>query len=288
MAQGSAPKEWPTGLIEVAENAFAYVQATGGLCVANAGLIVGAEAVVAVDSLFTPSMTRAFQAEIRRVTDRPVDFLVNTHHHVDHSLGNAHFAPAQIVSHARARDEMERVGLPLDLLRQVVPHFCDEIADARVTLPDLTFEGEMTFHLGDRTARLLHFGTAHTLGDALVYLPQSRLLFAGDVAFHYVTPLAFEGHISHWIEVADRVLAMDVDTIVPGHGPIGGKADLRRMRDYLALVRSEARKAFDAGVAAEEAASALGGLLGEFADWGEPERVVLNVGRLYQEFRGEI
>jgi cyclase len=270
----------------VAENAFAYVQATGGLCIANAGVIVGEETVIAIDSLFTPSMARAFQSEIRRVTDKPVSTLINTHHHVDHSLGNAHFLPARIVSHARARDEMERVGLPLDMLRQVVPHFADEIADARVVLPDVTFEGEMTFHLGDRTARLLHYGTAHTLGDALVYLPESRLLFAGDVAFHYVTPLAFEGHVGKWIEVADRVLAMEVDTIVPGHGPIGGKADLRRMRDYLSLVRSEARQAFDAGVEAEEAARSLP--LGEYADWGEPERVVLNVRRLYQEFRGEI
>ena len=278
---------WPTGLIEVADGVFAYVQEGGGLCVANAGLIVGPESCIAIDALFAPSMTRAFRQAIARVTDRPVRLLVNTHHHVDHTMGNALFPEAQIVSHANARREQERVGAGvLEILRPRIPDLVAEVADAPVRLPDLTFDGRLELHLGDRRLLLVHLGRAHTIGDALIVLPGERLVFAGDVAFHHVTPLAFEGHIGDWIGVCDKVAGLDVDTIVPGHGPLGGKADLAAMRAYLQSVRDQARAAFDAGRSAEATARAID--LGEYASWAEPERLALNVQRLYQEFRGEI
>jgi cyclase len=278
---------WPSGLIEVADGVFAYVQAGGGLCVSNAGLIVGPDGCIVIDALFAPSMTRAFRDEIRRVTDKPVRLLINTHHHIDHTLGNALFPEAQTISHANARREQQRVGLGvLDLLRPRIPQLVAEAEGVQPRLPDLTFDGELTLHLGERSVRLVHFGPAHTIGDALVVLPQERLLFAGDVAFYYVTPLAFEGHVGGWLDVCDQVERLEVDTVVPGHGPVGGRAELREMRGYLASVREQTRAAFDAGRSEEEAARAID--LGDYASWGEPERLPLNVGRLYQEFRGEI
>lgn len=280
-------RTWPTGLIELADGVFAYVQEGGGLCVANAGLIVGPESCTVIDALFAPLMTRAFRDEIRRVTDKPVRLLINTHHHVDHTLGNALFPEAQIVSHANARREQQRVGTGvLDLLRPRVPELVAEVEGVQPRLPDLTFDGELTLHLDGRTIRLLHLGPAHTIGDALVLLSEERLLLAGDVAFHYVTPLAFEGHIGGWIEVCARIDGMEVDTIMPGHGPVGGKDELREMRGYLTTIREQARAAFDAGRPAEEATQQID--LGEYASWAEPERLPLNVGRLYQEFRGEL
>lgn len=280
-------RTWPTGLIELADGVFAYVQAGGGLCISNAGLIVGPEGCIAIDALFAPSMTLAFRDEIRRVTEKPVRLLISSHHHIDHTLGNALFPEAQIVSHTNARREQQRVGLSvLDLLRPRVPELVAQVEGIEPRLPDLTFEGELALHLGDRTVRLLHLGTGHTIGDALVLLPEERLLFAGDVAFHYVTPLAFEGHIGRWLEVCDRVDGLEVETVVPGHGPVGGKAELREMRGYLHSVREQVRAAFDAGRSEEEAAGVID--LGNYASWTEPERLALNVGRLYQEFRGEI
>ncbi len=281
-------RTWPTGMIEVADGAFAYVQEGGGLCVSNAGLIVGPESCVAIDALFAPSMTRAFRDEIRRLTDKPVRLLINTHHHVDHTMGNALFPEARIVSHAKARREEQRVGKGvLDLLRPRIPELVAEADGIELRLPDMTFEGELTLHFAEgRTMQLLHLGTAHTIGDALVLLPEARLLFAGDIAFHYVTPLAFEGHIGGWLQVCDRVATLGIDTIVPGHGPVGGKDDLREMRGYLASIREQARDAFDAGRSAGQATEGIE--LGEYVSWAEAERLALNVGRLYQEFRGEI
>ncbi len=278
---------WPTGLIELADGVFAYVQEGGGLCVANAGLIVSPDGCIAVDALFAPSMTRAFRDSTARVTDKPVRVLINTHHHVDHTMGNALFPEAQIVSHTNARREQQRTGTGvLDLLRPRIPDLVAELDGVELRLPDLTFDGQLELHLGNRTALLVHLGRAHTVGDALVVVLQERLVFAGDVAFHHVTPLALDGHIGDWIGVCDEAAALDIDTIVPGHGPAGGKAELAEMRGYLATLRDQARAAFDAGRTAQEAAEGID--LGEYASWAESERLAPNVRRLYQEFRGEI
>lgn len=283
-------RSWQTGTTELAPGVFAYVQATGGLCIANAGVMTGDGGALAVDALFSPPMTTAFLDEARRLTSQKISRLINTHHHVDHTLGNALFPrDTRITAHARAKAEMERVGLGvLPLIERLAPHFAGQLDGVVERLPDETFDGESAeFEAGDRPVRLLHLGTGHTRGDVLVHLPEQRVLFAGDVAFFFVTPLGFEGHIGNWIRVVQRVLdGVEADVIVPGHGPIGTKDDLRLMLGYLERVRDGARRAYDAGASADEAARAID--LGPYAGWGEPERLALNVGRLYQEFRGEI
>lgn len=283
---------WPTETIELAPGVFAYIQATGGFCIANAGVIDAPGGATAVDALFSPAMTRAFLDEARTRVASPIARLINTHHHVDHTLGNGVFPrETRIVAHARAKAEMERTGWspPLRaLLVRMAPHFADELDDASLRLPDETFDGDAPeIEIGGRRARLLHFGTAHTRGDVLVHLPDDRVLFAGDVAFFHVTPLAFEGHIGRWIGVCRRVLAIeDIDAIVPGHGPVGGADDLRAMLGYLELVHSASRRAFDAGATAAAAERAID--LGAYELWNERERLSANVARCYQEFRGEL
>src|SRR2546430_16786723 len=89
---------------------------------------------------------------------------------------------------------------------------------------------------------------AATVGTTVAYLPRERVLFAGDIAFHYVTPLAFQGHVGNWIKAATRLLAYDAEVIVPGHGPIGTKTELTAMRDYLVAVRREARQRLGPGL----------------------------------------
>jgi glyoxylase-like metal-dependent hydrolase (beta-lactamase superfamily II) len=203
-------------------------------------------------------------------------------------MGNALFPEAQIVSHINARREQARVGAGvLEILRPRIPDLVAELDGVSLRLPDLTFDGQLDLHLGGRTVRLIHAGRAHTVGDALIVLPEERLVFAGDVAFHYVTPLAFEGHVGDWIGVCDHVSGLGIDTIVPGHGPVGAKSDLAEMRRYLETVRRQARAAFDGGREARDAVREID--LGEFAAWEEAaDRLALNVQRLYQEFRGEI
>jgi cyclase len=283
-------KTWDTGTTELAPGVFAYVQATGGFCIANAGIIAGRDDTTVVDALFSPPMTRSLLDTVKRVSMRPADRLLTTHHHVDHTLGNALFpASTRILAHARAKAEQERVGIGiLKLVTRIAPYFEAELEGVRERLPDETFDGEsLEIEAGGRRVRLLHYGTGHTRGDVMVHLPDERVLFAGDVAFFDVTPMGFEGHIGNWIKVCDRAIAeTDAEVVVPGHGPVGTKDDLRRMRDYLGLVHEGSRRAFDEGATEAEAAKTIE--LGEFAEWADAERLPLNVNRCYQEFRGEV
>jgi len=262
------------------------VQSTGETGISNSGLIVGHEAAVAVDALMVPSMTRKLVNAIKKTTRKPVEQLINTHHHLDHTGGNTFFRHATIISTEKCREALAPGFPPLPILRRFMPRFGDEFAKLKVVLPTMTFEDRLVIHDGDHEIHLWHPGvTAHTIGDATVFLPKERVLFTGDIAFHYVTPLAFQGHIGNWIKAADRLLTFEADVLVPGHGPVGTKQDLRLMREYLVLVHREARRRFDAGMSAEEAARDI--RLGIYASWREAERILPNVMRCYQEFRSQ-
>jgi cyclase len=233
-----------------------------------------------------PSMTRRLVAAIKRTTRKKIGALVNTHHHLDHTGGNRFFRGATIVASEKCRAALAPGFPPVPLLQRFMPAFAREFPLLKLQLPTVTFEDRLVIHDGEREIHLWHPGQpAHTAGDATVFLPKERVLFAGDLAFHYVTPLAFQGHVGNWIRAVDRVLEFEADVIVPGHGPIGTKKDVRLMRDYLALVRREAKTRFDAGLSAEAAASDI--KLGAYASWREAERILPNVMRCYQEFRNE-
>ena len=286
MGEPTAPASWPTGIQEVAAGVYAFVQAGGGFCVANAGLIVGDESAILVDTLFVPSMTRALIEGIRRVTDKPVRTIINSHHHVDHTLGNALFPDAVIISQARARARIEAGGVPTRL-KTLAPQFAEEIDEVEmVRLPSVTFERELTLHSGGRKVELYHFGVGHTADDVVVHLPADDIVFAGDLAFHYVTPLAFEGDIENWIRVTRMVAELGPAVVVPGHGPIGDLSDLAHMRAYLERVLAFAAEAHAAGRPAEGAAAAMD--LGPYGTWTEPERVVPNIMRMYQALDGAL
>jgi len=286
MARQTVPATWKTGMIEIGPKIFTYVQATGETGISNSGLIVGREAAVAVDALMVPSMTRKLVAAIKKATRQPVAQLINTHHHLDHTGGNSFFKGATVVATEKCREELVPGFPPTPLLQRFMPRFAAEFPKLKVVLPTVTFQDRMVIHDGEREIHLWHPGhAAHTSGDAVAFLPRERILFAGDIAFHYVTPLAFQGHVGHWIEAANRLLAFDADVIVPGHGPVGTKKDLIYLRDYLTLVRREAKKRFDGGMPAEVAARDI--KLGVYAQWREAERLLPNVMRCYQEFKNE-
>jgi len=213
--------------------------------------------------------------------------VVNTHHHVDHSFGNQFYLPAEIVSHRGCRESLITRGADVGMLSERYPQYKEDWAEARLTPASITYEDKMIVHLGGKVVELLHPGPAHTYGDTLVYLPEDKVLFTGDVAFHYLTPLARDGHVSNWIKVANGILNhLDATTLIPGHGPVSGKEVVSATLKYLRLVKRKSRSHFQRGASVEDTSRAIP--LGEYADWVEPERVMVNVQRLYQEFRGEL
>jgi glyoxylase-like metal-dependent hydrolase (beta-lactamase superfamily II) len=133
--------------------------------------------------------------------------------------------------------------------------------------------------------RLLEVGPAHTRGDVLVEVPDARTVFTGDILFIEGTPIVWAGPISNWIAACDRILEMDVETVVPGHGPVTDGAGVRAVRDYLRYVDAEAAKRFEAGMSVEEAARDIA--LGQFSTWSEKERLAVNVHTKYRELAGD-
>ena len=116
--------------------------------------------------------------------------------------------------------------------------------------PVTTLEGAMTYHYGENVVELLPMVPARTYGDIVANLPQHRIMFVGDIGFFHVVPWCQNAHPSNWIEVCNRIDGMDVEVVVPGHGPLGGRAELADIRDYLALLKEETRRRYDARMTA--------------------------------------
>jgi len=278
---------WKSGLQEIAPNVFAHIHSGVGWDICNSGFIVGDDGVLVIDAMMVASQVRPYLEEIRKVTDKPIRYLVNTHHHVDHSFGNQFYLPTEVVSHRGCRESMITAGADVESLSQRYPQYRDDWVQSRLTPASITYEDKMIVHLGDRVIELLHPGPAHTYGDTLVYLPREKVLFTGDVAFQYLTPLARDGHVSNWIKVTNGILKdVNATTLVMGHGPVSGKEAVSWTLKYLRLVKRVSKSHFDQGASVEDASRAV--RLGEYADWVDPERVMVNVQRLYQEFRGEL
>jgi glyoxylase-like metal-dependent hydrolase (beta-lactamase superfamily II) len=132
-----------------------------------------------------------------------------------------------------------------------------------------------------RTVDLVEVGPAHTAGDVIVHLPESGAVFTGDILFIGGTPLIWDGPVQNWLDACDRILDLDCDVIVPGHGPLTDAGGVRDTAGYLRFVRDEATARHRAGLSATEAAWDID--LGAYADWGEAERIALNVDAVYRE-----
>jgi cyclase len=210
---------------------------------------------------------------------------VNTHHHRDHTNGNCFFLPAEIVSHEFCRQAVIDQGIP-DHPYPDHPQWQAGMNELKLTPPTMTFSDRMTYQYGDLLVEVIFNGPAHTWGDVMVYLPQRKILFAADIAFFYVTPAGQSGHITRWMDAIDKIMAMDVDVIVPGHGPVGTKKELAETRAYLDLLTREIKKRYAAGMRPGQAAADMD--LGRFAQWTNPERNVWNTVRLYAEFNGTL
>jgi len=275
---------WEPGVRQLASNVYAYIQAKATWYWSNAGFIVGKDYVVVVDSLATVGLTQRFRDEIRKITNKPIRYLINTHHHGDHTYGNHVFAGATVISHDYCRHEVVEAGImDPNLLNTILPEF--DFRGIAVTPAHITFDKQLTLHMDGREVRLLHFGLGHTPGDIIVHLPEEGIIFAGDFIFLYSTPLGMEGSFAGWLKNLDAMAKLDARVYVPGHGPVCGVEGLNLCRDYLVFVRGEAKKRFDKGMTVDEAAKDIP--LGQFKPWLNHERILLNLERLWREFRGE-
>jgi len=281
---------WKTELRELAPNVYAYIQGGGpgipSQGISNAGVVVGDSGVFVIDATAGPMHAKNFISAVRKVTDKPFRHLINTHHHTDHVGGNQYFIPVEIVAHPYLREEMLKTAATTPPLWAKREGFADGTEERKVVAPTTTFEGKLTYHYGKTIVELISMAPSHTWGDTVVYLPQHKTMWVGDIGFFYVVPFFQNAHVPKWLETIDKINAMDVETIVPGHGPIGGKKELAEMGEYSRLLMREAKTRFDAGMSPGQAAAEI--RLGKFDNWIGPQQIVMNVVRLYHHFNGTV
>ena len=290
--------QYTKGLHDLGNGCFAWLQPDGGWGWSNAGLIVDHEQTLLVDTLFDLRLTAEMLESMRAAVPaaKSIGRLVNTHANGDHTFGNQLVAGAEIIgSRACAEEMIERPAAHLAEWqrnwRQLgdAGAFLHEVMGSRFkwddvinTPPTRVFDDELQLKVGDKDVLLKNVGPAHTRGDVLVHVPKDRTVFTGDILFVKGHPVLWAGPVDNWVAACDRILAWDVETVVPGHGPVTDKTGVQAMKDYLLYIKTEARKRFDAGMPIAAAARDIA--LDRFADWGDPERIVVNVASLYREF----
>jgi len=292
--------QYTKGLHDIGNGVYAYLQPDGSWGWSNAGLIVDGDQSLLVDTLFDLKLTEVMLSEMRRATAaaESINTLINTHANGDHCWGNQLVEGAEVITSRSSAEEMAEV--PAAMLAQAMQMAPNMGALGAYILrifgnfdfdgidpvaPTRTFDGELTLQVGDKEVRLIEVGPAHTRGDLLVHLPQERVVFTGDILFINGHPIVWAGPVSNWIKACDRIMEMDADVIVPGHGPITDKQGVAQVKGYLTYISAEARRHFDTGLSAMEAARAMS--LDAYASWTDAERMVVNVNTLYREFRND-
>jgi glyoxylase-like metal-dependent hydrolase (beta-lactamase superfamily II) len=299
MTEARAAGRYEHGLAEVGEGFYAYLQPDGGWGWSNAGLVVDGEQTLLIDTLFDLRLTERMLREMRAAVPAAASIgtLVNTHANGDHCYGNELVAGARIVSSEQTAAEMAE--LPPAAMAALVAQapqmgelgeffarcFGDfEFEGIEPLLPSETFSGELDLRVGDTLLRLIEVGPAHTRGDTLVHAPAQRVLYSGDILFAGAHPIAWAGPVSNWIAACDRIVALDPAVIVPGHGPIASVHEVLELKAYLDYLYEQARTRHAQGMTTLEAARSIA--LDRWAEWGERERLVVNIANIYAELEG--
>lgn len=199
-----------------------YVYISDNDSSANSTFLVGSKGILVVDTGLDATEGAKLLQAIRKVSDLPVQYIVNTHYHPDHQGGNSTVGPSAVV-------------ISTDWTRErtlAIMHSAPG-KESLFRLAAVTFQQQLTVHLDPYSAEIYFPGKAHTSGDALVYFPHQRTIAMGDLFLNRSSPAMDDGSAENWIKALDAVLAKPLDAVVPGHFELGTKADLQRFRDYL-------------------------------------------------------
>ena len=294
-------KPFNKGLSDLGNNIYCYLQPDGGWGWSNAGLIADGDESLIVDTLFDEDLTLEMLDSMKSAEPKGmknIRALINSHSNGDHCNGNNCVDTEEVISSEATLEEMshESPEMMAALLIQAPEmgtlgkYFLEcfgsfNFEGVTKRLPNTTFTGETQRQVGDKIVELIEVGPAHTNGDVLVHVPSDKVVFTGDILFIEGHPILWAGPVKNWINACDRIISMEVDFVVPGHGPVTDNRGVKAVRDYLIYIDTESRKRFESGMSALEAAKEID--LDLFSTWGDEERIAVNVNSLYREYKGE-
>ncbi|MFQ5956438.1 MAG: MBL fold metallo-hydrolase [Candidatus Brocadiales bacterium] len=250
----------------------------------NATLILGNDACILVDNRQNIPIAQELQTAIKSITDKPIKYIINTHYHGDHTFGNQVFTGVtDIIGHKNVRTTLLEIG------EQHKGFFGEYFGVPRteevvITPPTLTFEKELSLQFDNKTINIVYPGRAHTDTDSFIYIPELKLLITGDLLFNGI--LGFSGDPSctlrGWINAVEDMEKLDINTIIPGHGPIGNKGDLALFRQYLERLLMVVKQEIEKGRTLTEMKESV--KLPEYKDWGHYEDwLSVNIEAAYNE-----
>ena len=232
--------------VKLSENVYMLLGSGG-----NIGVYAGDDGVFLVDDQFAP-LTKKIKAAIGKISDKKIRFVINTHWHFDHVGGNENLGEmgSVIIAHENVRKRMSTDQF-IEFFQKKIP------ASPKVALPIITFTKDLMFHLNGENIHVFHVNNAHTDGDAIVYFRNSNVIHTGDIYFAGRYPFidtSAHGSVNGVIDAAQYVLSIinDDTKVIPGHGPLSNKAELRAYVDMLISVRAKISKQISDGKAIEE------------------------------------
>src|SRR5215472_15090221 len=217
---------------KIGDGVYAAISPDRSKAGSNAGFIVASNGVAVVDSFVGVEPAKELLAEIRKVTNLPIRYVINTHYHLDHTGGNAVFAEAgaTILAHRNLRGWLRTENLKFF---GVTPKAEDKARVEALVLPDMVYSDAVDLYLGSRLIQVRYM-LGHTGGDSVVFVPDANVVFGGDLIWQHHLPNLIDASTQPWIQTLDKLLAEHSSaTFVSGHGGLATAADVRDFRDYL-------------------------------------------------------
>jgi cyclase len=251
------------GLVRISDHVYSYVDiqeaSPANSFGANAGIVVGDREIAVIDSLISAKQATKFLADIRKISDKPIRYVIDTHNHLDHTFGNGVFAGqgAIIVAQEKCAEAMQSnmaEALANAAAYGLTP---EEMAGTTLSYPTRTFSEKMQIDLGGITVDLLFVCPSHSPGSIMVQVPAEKVVFAGDILFSDFYPYMGEGDIAGWLKNLEAMENLGAERIIPGHGPLSTISDVKAMAAYLTLFDTEARELVNAGTPLETAVAEL-------------------------------
>ena len=273
-------------LVKLRDGVYAATHAPGGTAIGNAGVVDLGGATLIFDTFHSIQAARDLKKAVAALTPSPIRYVVNSHHHNDHVWGNQVFAgealligtevtrrailegapkdvAAAVQEGGKGLADLEKaIGSEPDALRRQELQLSaswtraqlESLPELTITAPELTFESELVLHGTRRSARLVTLGGGSTGSDVFLHLPEDGVLFTGDLVMHGMHPILWEGAVENWLGTLRLMQELHVETVVPGHGPVGDASFIGTMIRYIESVERAAAEAVAKGESPDWAA----------------------------------